>query len=226
MTDTTQPLWYQLGYALERTRREPTRERLRDLGRKLNAFRSGDQGKVSPRRAEKDARPSPAKESSDGGDDLWGGLAATAGGALVAAILRGWPPRREPGVAMVARAAAAGAATSVLIELGRRMLHDGESVQVEDLPDRLLSGAARGLVFGAVAEPRLPGPPILRGLTWGGAEFLLSPLGGLPRLLLRHTPYKRLPLVQSAVKPEDQGEGDLLEHLVFGIALALLAGSS
>jgi hypothetical protein len=105
-------------------------------------------------------------------------------------------------------------------------LEGGESVQVENLPDRLLSGAARGLVFGAVAEPRLPGPPILRGLTWGGAEFLLSPLGGLPRFLLRHTPYGRLPLVQSAVKPEDHGEGDLLEHLVFGIALALLAGSS
>jgi hypothetical protein len=226
MTDTTQPLWYQLGYALERTRREPTRERLRDLGRKLNAFRSEDQRKVSPGRAGKSGKPSPASESRDGGEDVWGGLAATAGGALVAAVLRGWPARREPGAAAVARAAAAGAAASVLVELGRRVLEGGESVQVENLPDRLLSGAARGLVFGAVAEPRLPGPPILRGLTWGGAEFLLSPLGGLPRFLLRHTPYGRLPLVQSVVKPEDHGEGDLLEHLVFGIALALLAGSS
>jgi hypothetical protein len=158
--------------------------------------------------------------------DAWDGLAATAGGALVAAVLKGWPTRHDPGVVTVARAAAAGAASAVLVELGRRVLRGGPTIELEDLPKRLLSGATRGLVFGAVAEPRLPGPTLLRGLAWGGAEFLVSPLGGLPRFLLRHTPYGRIPLVQGAVQQGEDDDGDLLEHLVFGIALALLAGSS
>lgn len=233
MTETTQPLWYQLGFALEKARREPTRERLRDLGRKLTAFRSGHQGDGSPAGTEQSGAGVPKSQTPAGGDgspgskvDAWDGLAATAGGALVAAVLKGWPARHDPGAATVARAAAAGAAAAVLVELGRRVLLDGPAIRIEDLPRRLLSGATRGLVFGAVGEPRLPGPSLLRGVAWGGAEFLVSPLGGLPRFLLRHTPYGRIPLVQGALRHEDDGDGDLLEHLVFGIALALLAGSS
>lgn len=232
MTETTQPLWYQLGFALEKARREPTRERLRVLGQKLSAFRSGDQGEGGPRRVGKTSTNPPQGQTPSTGDgsagrevDAWDGLVATAGGALVAAVLKGWRPRHDPGVATVARAAAAGAASAVLVELGRRVLQGGPGLDVEALPKRLLSGAGRGLVFGAVAEPRLPGPALLRGLAWGGAEFLVSPLGGLPRFLLRHTPYGRIPLVRGALQQGDEGDGDLLEHLVFGIALALMAGS-
>ncbi len=223
MTETTQPLWYQLGFALERARGEPTRDRLQDLGRKLSAFRTRDQTDEVPRPVE-DA-DGPTGSDAEGGD-VWGGLAATAGGALVAAVLRSWPPRSEPGPAGVVRAAAAGAASSVLVEFGRRVLEGDAPRDPENLPDRLLSGAARGLIYGAVAEPRLPGPPILRGLVWGGAEFVASPLGGLPRFLGRHTPYGRLPVVKKVLAPGGEQDGDLLEHLVFGIALALLAGSS
>lgn len=223
MTEPTQPLWYQLGFALERARREPTRDRLQDLSRKLTAFRTRDQTGEVQRPAKKG--DGPADAGPDGGD-AWGGLLATAGGALVATLLRSWPPRGEPGPAGVARAAAAGAASSVLVELGRRVLEGDASLDPETLPDRLLSGAVRGLIYGAVAEPRLPGPPILRGLVWGGAEFVASPLGGLPRFLGRHTPYGRLPVVKNVLAPGEDQDGDLLEHLVFGIALALLAGSS
>lgn len=225
MTETTRPLWYQLGFALERARREPTRDRLQDLVRKLSAFRTRDQTDEVRRPPENGDGPADAASDAEGGD-AWGGLLATAGGALVAALLKSWPPRSEPGHAGVIRAAAAGAASSVLVELGRRALEGDASLDPETLPDRLLSGAARGLIFGAVAEPRLPGPPILRGLVWGGAEFVASPLGGLPRFLSRHTPYGRLPLVKKVLDPGEDPEGDLLEHLVFGIALALLAGSS
>ena len=225
MTETTRPLWYQLGFALERARREPTRERLQDLGRKLSAFRTREQsGKV--RSASRGANLPSKKGDHQEAGEVWGGVVATAGGALVATLLRSWPGRREPGPAVVVRAAAAGAAAATLVELGRRFLGGESPLGPEELPDRLLSGAVRGLVYGAVAEPRLPGPPILRGLAWGGAEFVASPLGGLPRFLGRHTPYGRLPLVQSALGPPVDRGVVLLEHLVFGIALALLAGSS
>ena len=215
MADTTHPLWYQLGYALERARREPTGDRIRDLGRKLAAFRREDQGSTPSRKNGDQARDD---ESVD-----W--LVATVSGGVVAAALKGWRPRAQPGVALVARAAAAGAAAAVVLELGRELLRDERRWDVEALTDRLLSGAARGIVFGAVAEPRLPGPPLLRGAVWGTAEFLLTPLGGLGRLLGRHTPYGRIPVVRTVLGAESESEG-FVDHLVFGIALSLLAGSA
>jgi hypothetical protein len=60
---------------------------------------------------------------------------------------------------------------------------------------------------------------------WGTAEFLLTPLGGLGRLLGRHTPYGRIPVVQTVLGGEPEAEG-FVDHLVFGIAMALLAGSA
>jgi len=215
MADTTHPLWYQLGYALERARREPTGDRIRDLGRKLAAFRREDQG--SP-----PSHKNGAEAMGDGSVD-W--LVATVSGGVVAAALKGWRPRAQPGVALVARAAAAGAAAAVVLALGRELLRDERHWNVEALTDRLLSGAARGVVFGAVAEPRLPGPPMLQGALWGTAEFVLTPLGGLGRLLGRHTPYGRIPVVQTVLGGEPEDEG-FVDHLVFGIALALLAGTT
>ena len=216
MADTTHPLWYQLGYALERARREPTGDRIRDLGRKLAAFRREDQGPTAP------SRNGEEKTEDQAAD--W--LVATVSGGVVAAALRGWRPRAQPGVALVARATAAGAAAAVVLELGRELLRGERDWDVETLTDRLLSGAARGLVFGAVAEPRLPGPPLLRGAAWGTAEFLLTPLGGLGRLLGRHTPYGRIPAVQTVLGGTESGDDGFVEHLVFGIALALLAGTA
>ena len=215
MADTTHPLWYQLGYALERARREPTGDRIRDLGRKLAAFRGEDQGSAPSRRDGDAARDDRSVD--------W--LVATVSGGVVAAALKGWRPRAQPGVALVARAAAAGAAAAVVLELGRELLRRERDWDVEALTDRLLSGAARGLVYGAVAEPRLPGPPLLQGAVWGTAEFLLTPLGGLGRLLGRHTPYGRIPVVQTVLGGEPEAEG-FVDHLVFGIAMALLAGSA
>ncbi|MEJ2540271.1 MAG: hypothetical protein P8188_09905 [Gemmatimonadota bacterium] len=210
--------------ALEQARREPTQDRILDLGRKLSAFRRGGQGADDGETADRDGDGRARDRDEDDGSN-W--LLATAGGALVATLLKGWPARGEPGPALVARAAAAGAAAAVLVALGRDFVRGERSLDMEDVPDRLLSGAARGLIFGAVVEPRLPGPPILNGAIWGGAEFLLSPLGGLGRLLGRHTTYGRLPVVQGVLN-QDAGsdDADLVESLVFGVALALMAGST
>ena len=57
-------------------------------------------------------------------------------------------------------------------------------------------------------------------------EFLLSPLGGLGRVLGRQAPYARLPLIRDLVGDADPGGDGYLEHLVFGLALALMAGET
>ena len=94
---------------------------------------------------------------------------------------------------LLARAAASGAAAMIFQELVHALVSDDPEDADEgsrSLADRLISGTARGLVYGAVAEPRLPGPPVLRGVLYGS------------------------------------GNDGYLEHLVFGLALALMAGET
>ena len=57
-------------------------------------------------------------------------------------------------------------------------------------------------------------------------EFLLSPLGGLGRLLGREAPYSRIPLVRGLVEDTAADQDGYVEHLVFGLALALMAGET
>lgn len=114
-------------------------------------------------------------------------------------------------------------------ELAHALLSDDPRASVNrarSLADRLVSGTARGLVYGAIAEPRLPGPPVLRGVAYGTAEFLLSPLGGVGKLLGNQAPYRRIPLLRLLVEDSPAMEDGYVEHLVFGLALALMAGET
>lgn len=223
MADSSDTLWYQLGYTLERARKDPTGDRIRDLGRKLAAFRQGDQGARRP--AKKDATGTTPAERD--GDEGFNWILASVSGALVTGLLRSWPPRRRPGPVLLVRSAAAGAAAVVIQELVHTLISDRSGEGVPPLADRLLSGTARGLVYGAVAEPRLPGPPAIRGVLYGSAEYLLTPLGGLGKVLGKEAPYGRLPLLKdllAGAAPEE--EDGYLEHLVFGLALSLMAGDT
>ncbi|MDT8341229.1 MAG: hypothetical protein RQ751_06925 [Longimicrobiales bacterium] len=238
--------WYQLGYALEQARSRPTGDRLQLLGSKLAAFRREGQGapgartvsgngERSPRSVRDSARTRGAQaEGPEGFDWILAALSAT----LVRAALREWPPRRRPGPLRVLRAGAAGAVAVAAGELAHRALTaaDGAGAGPNAADpvgpgrpgalDRILAGAARGLVYGGVAEPRLPGPPALRGILFGGAEFLLSDVGGLGRLLGREAPWARVPLLRRLLdETSDAGDG-FVEHVVFGVALALMAGET
>lgn len=225
MDDSSQNLWYQLGYALEKARAKPTRDRIHVLGEKLAAFRDGRQGARTPARR----RPSGKLDAQGEGAETLDWILASVSGALASRLLREWKPRRRPGPALLVRAAAAGAAAMIFQELAHALLSDDPRASVNrarSLADRLVSGTARGLVYGAIAEPRLPGPPVLRGVAYGTAEFLLSPLGGVGKLLGNQAPYRRIPLLRLLVEDSPAMEDGYVEHLVFGLALALMAGET
>lgn len=225
MDESSQNLWYQLGYALERAKASPTRDRIQLLGDKLAAFRDAGQGPASSARHGKVG--SPAGEAT--GTETLDWILASISGALVARVLRGWKPRRRPGVGLMVRSAAAGAAATIFQDLAHALLSDdpeGRRKRSGSLVDRMVSGAARGLVYGAIAEPRLPGPPVLRGVAYGTAEFLLSPLGGVGKLLGKEAPYARIPLVRLLVEDAAVDRDGYVEHLVFGLAVALMAGET
>lgn len=225
MDETSKSLWYQLGYALERARAHPSGDRIQSLGEKLAAFRDGGQGARTPAKARKGTPPASPRDGAETLD--W--ILATLSGALVTRLLRTWKPRARPGPSLLVRSAAAGAAAIIFQELAHALLSEDPREMARrsrTLGDRLLSGTARGLLYGAVAEPRLPGPPVLRGVVYGTSEFLLSPLGGLGKLLGKETPYARIPGIGALLQAVDGEEDGYVEHLVFGLALSLMSGET
>jgi hypothetical protein len=147
---------------------------------------------------------------------------------LAAKAVEKFRPGGPSGIAPVLRAGAAGAAAAFLVELARPLLHqDGEPPRLdESTPEHLLSGAAQGLVYGAVLEPLLPGPSLLKGSLFGSAEYALSARGGSTQLLFRRTPLGRVPMMLTLLEGLESRERGFLEHVTFGVAVAVLYGSS
>ncbi|MFH1764652.1 MAG: hypothetical protein ABIF09_10710 [Gemmatimonadota bacterium] len=190
-------LWYHLGYALGKGRRQ------------LPAKRESRAGK-----------PSPVDDVSHKVLDAF--LAVGAGSVLTRALAL-WPSRRGPGLFRLFRAGAAGAAAAFLAELARPVLtgKTTETALEEKLTDILLAGAGRGLLYAALVEPRIPAPPILQGLAYGSLEYALRPWGGLGKLAGSQAPHGKIPALQILLK--DRGADEhLVEHVAFGVALALL----
>jgi hypothetical protein len=206
-----QSLWFRIGYALERAKQGPPAAR-RALGGLTDR----------PARAPKASRPAP--EAWPSADDLFASGAA----ALVAKVLDGWRPRGKTGMTGLLRAGAAGAAAALVVDLVRPLLRGEPGLQPlgRDTADRMLTGLGQGLVYGAVVEPRVPGPPLLKGTLYGTAEYAVDPMGGLARLLGSHAPQRRLPVVAHLLENLDPHDRAYLEHVVFGVAVALLYGSS
>ena len=91
--------------------------------------------------------------------------------------------------------------------------------------EAVLSGAARGLLYGTLIEPRIPGPPIVRGAAYGYIEHLVTPMGGLTNLLGAHAPHRSLPFLADLLDEIDPSDETLMEHILFGITMAALYGA-
>jgi hypothetical protein len=197
-------VWYRIGYALERVRGSRSSPRLRSMAERLASDRKDD--------TEGDAR------------DALDTVVAAGSAALLSRILQLREPDHRTGVTDLLRAGAAGAGASLLHELVAPLLH-GE-IRAPDLDghlgEALLAGAARGLVYASLVEPRLPGPALARGLVFGTAEYLASPWGGLTKLAGRSAPHRKIPFFSGLFEEADAREDHILDHLAFAVALAAL----
>jgi hypothetical protein len=197
-------IWYHVGHALERARHTPP---ARPGVAGLEARRGGNQGKAG-------SAPLPSAD-----DMLAAGVAL-----VVDRVLAGWGRKDPPGLTRLVRAGAAGAAAALLVDLVRPLLRGQPELPTIDraTADRMLHGAAQGLLYGAVVEPRLPGPALVKGATYASAEYWTDPMGGLAELLGAHAPHRNLPVLGEALDALGERDRAYLEHLVFGIALALI----
>lgn len=208
-------IWYRLGHALERARRAaPSPPDSLSSPKRAVTARSDDEdgGHVLPR---------PEIPSSDA-------LIAAAVTLLVDKTLDVWGKRSDPGLGRLVRAAAAGAIASLLADLVRPLLRSDADLPAVD-PDtagRMLAGLGQGLVYGGVIEPRLPGPALFKGAVYGSLEYAIHPFGSLSGFLGSHTPQRKIPFFGDLLDGLDGDERAYLEHLVFGIALALIYESS
>lgn len=205
-------IWFRIGYAMERARLSPARgERSARSARKRAKSRA-----ILPR-----ARTlTPIQRSQRIFDTVF----ALGAGTVATRVLRYWPTRRRATLLGLFRAAASGAAASVLLRLLQPVLAHEEAAAPldQELTDLLLSGVGRGLVYGALIEPRVPGPSILQGATYGSLEYVVAPWGGLEAILRRESPHGRVPVLSYLFRAENPAEMQFLDHLVFGVTLALL----
>jgi hypothetical protein len=164
-------------------------------------------------------------ETDEAGLGHAGELVAGAAGAwLVARVLR-------PGPVSWTRVVIAGIAATFLADLAARTLDDGRGEEgasdpvgraAGDDPEALLrrygAGIALSAGYASLLYPRLPGPPLLRGLAFGALEVAAARRGGLVRLAAE-TPGLRFPLQGLALPPDD--DTGPLAHLAFGLGLGL-----
>jgi hypothetical protein len=204
-------IWFRLGYALERTRQAPATG-----ARKLAKLQERRPAEPPPRLV-----PSPMDWPS--ADQL----VASGAVALAAKALDAWRPRHRTGAKDLLKAGLAGAAAAVAVEAVRPLLEGRAQLPKLDQHtlERILVGAGQGLVYGAVVEPRLPGPPVLKGALFGSAEFAVDPMGGMGKLLGPQAPLGRVPLLGSLLDGLAPHDRSYAEHVAFGIAVALIYGS-
>lgn len=124
------------------------------------------------------------------------------------------------------RVVVAGIGATVLADLVTGALEpagrERDSALEED-PDtlmiRLAAGIALAAGYASLLYPRLPGPPLARGLAFGALEIVASPRGGLVRVA-SETPGLKFPLKELAVPLHD--DGGPLSALTFGLVLGAL----
>ena len=206
-----QNYWFHLGYALER-------------------LRSISPGATEEVRILK-GRPSPAgQNTSEDARTNWlplKELATPEAVAILSKLLRTWKPRHKTALGSLVRAGAAGAVSALILDLISPAVHGSESPKLDrETGDRLLAGIRQGLLYGAVLEPKVPGPTVLKGALYGTIEYAVNPMGGLSQLLAAHDSEHPHSTLENFLEEFDSHNRSYTEHVIFGVILALLYGSS
>ncbi len=225
MREPSKSIWYQVGYALESARHGVRSAQEAQSAEKIgSAKKVGSTGKGrATKKAEstgtgRSARRSPVSSTVDQ-------LIATGTGILgdrLFSIVAG----RRPGSLRLTRAALAGAGAALALSLFRigKNGTTGNGRGPHDPTAEILTGAARGMLYGAVLEPRLPGSPLFRGATFGVMEYVTSPFGGLDGILGASSPHRTMPIIAALLGPSDSMALSIADHVAFGITLGLLYG--
>ena len=229
MREPSKSIWYHVGYALESARlgarsaqgvRSAQEVRSAGKGRSAGKVRSAKKGPPAGKGRSAERRPVSSTVDQ---------LIATGTGMLgdrLVSIVAG----RRPGGLRLTRAAVAGAGAALALSLFRNGKNGKPGVEQSpyDPTAELLTGAARGMLYGAVLEPRLPGSPLLRGATFGVMEYMTSPFGGLDGILGASGPHRTMPIVAALLGPRvfgaGSGAGSMADHVAFGVTLGLLYG--
>lgn len=219
MREPSKSIWYQVGYALESARHgvrsaqeAQSAKKAESTGKGRSAKKAGSTGKGRP------AKRSPVSSTVDQ-------LIATGTGILgdrLFSIVAG----RRPGSLRLTRAALAGAGAALALSLFRPGKNGtaGNGRSPRDPTAEILTGAARGMLYGAVLEPRLPGSPLLRGAAFGVMEYVTSPFGGLDGILGASSPHRTMPIIAALLGPSDAMALSIADHVAFGVTLGLLYG--
>jgi hypothetical protein len=223
-------LWYRVGYAMEQARQLPStgRRGLAGLRERAADDPVEERGRGGVGGASEADRSGEGAGRREGASRLpLDDAVATGAVAVAARLLDRWRPGGATGLGGILWAGAAGAAATLLLELAAPLLSsDGAEPALDaSTPERLLTGSAQGMVYGAVLEPWLPGPPVLKGVLFGSAEFLLHPSGGATRVLGSRSPLGRVPMVLTLLEQLEARDRSFLEHVAFGAAVGVLYGS-
>lgn len=226
--DDQDNVFYRLGYTVEQARsaaRPGARAAAGGGDRGAKAVRTlaeRDPGRKNPPEAESD----PMEHAPSGQN--WSVVAAAGATALIGRILESMPKKRRPGIKRLLRAGAAGAGAALVRELVRSY-RAGAGLSKQDIADlakdAVISGAARGLLYGVLVEPRLPGPAVVRGAAYGAIEHLVTPMGGLSQVVGAHAPHRNIPLLSDLLDEIGPSDETLLEHILFGVTMAALYGA-
>jgi hypothetical protein len=222
MSRSPDSVWYDLGRALGYVASAWTGKTTRGAG-----ARSGSHGGVH-----RGVGPS-ADDGPELGDAAVAAIASTVA-SMAWSAFRSWRGKDGITAGALLRGAAAGAgAAGVVFALSRLSRNGRISVGldeagaadlIDDLIDHLLAGAGRGLVYAAVLDPLLPGPPIVRGALAGTADYLALPLGGLFTRLQAFSPIRRVPVISALLDAGETEDDSYLTFLGYGLVLGLLYG--
>lgn len=209
--DSDQSLFYRLGYALERARQTSRQA----------PSQAGDGLRGLAKRREPEAPKPPVRLPET--EEVLTSVALIA----ISKVLDRWRPRGRTGPLRLLGSLAAGAGAALVVELIRPLLRGGPVLELDrTTADRLLAGAGQGLLYGAAVEPRVPGPPLLKGVLYGSVEYAVDAAGGLSRLLGAHAPHRHVPFLGDLLEGAEPHERLYLEHVIFGVTLATLYGVS
>lgn len=154
-------------------------------------------------------------------DEVLAFAGTAAGSWALAALLRpkriSWP-----------RAILAGAVATTLSHAAERLEsyvaggEEGDEPGAEpDLVARYISGIATAVAYASVVYPRLPGPPMTRGLVFGLLEASTAPSGGVMAALRGIAPGLSFPLGSLALPGGGTGTGPVA-NMAYGLGLGLV----